>query len=61
MKIWGQEPAMVVALVGAAIALAVSFGFDLSTEQVGAVMALVSAFLGLVTRSQVSPADVSSG
>jgi len=50
-----EEPALVVGFVGTLIALGVTFGLDLSTEQVGAVMALVTAVLALVTRSQVSP------
>lgn len=53
--IFGREPALILGLVGAVIALAISFGLDWSTEQVGAVMAATSAFLGLITRSVVSP------
>ena len=49
------EPALVLALVGALIALVISFGFKLSPEQVGGIMALVSAVLGIVVRSQVTP------
>jgi len=49
------EPAVIVALVSAVIALAVSFGLDLSTEQVGAIMAVVTIVAGLVTRSKVTP------
>ena len=50
-----QEPALLLALVGALIALALSFGLSLSVDQQGAIMALVIAVLGFVTRSQVSP------
>jgi hypothetical protein len=50
-----NEPALVLALVGAVIALVISFGFKLSPEQVGGIMALTSAALGFVTRSQVAP------
>lgn len=50
-----REPALVSGLVSAVIALAVSFGADLSSEQVGAVMAVVAAVLAVVTRSQVTP------
>ena len=53
------EPALVVAFVGALIALFTAFGLKLSPEQIGGVMAVVSAALGFVTRSQVSPADSS--
>ena len=55
-NLWGREPALIVAAIGALIDLAVSFGLNLSTEQVGAIMAAVSAVLGVVTRSKVSPA-----
>lgn len=52
---WRREPAVIVGVVQAIIALAVSFGFDLSTEQVGAILAVTAAVLALVTRSQVTP------
>jgi len=55
--IWGREPAMVVALVQAIIVLAVSFGLALSQEQTAAILALTAVVLGLITRSQVSPAS----
>ena len=54
-----REPALVTGLVAAVIALGVSFGLDLSGEQTGAIMALTSAILAVVTRQQVTPyADV---
>lgn len=56
MKLWDREPAVVVGFVGAAIALGVSFGLPITAEQVGFIMAFVSAGLAFVTRSQVSPA-----
>ena len=49
------EPALILALVGSLIALVVSFGLKLSPEQIGGIMAAVSAILGIVTRSQVTP------
>ena len=52
---WNKEPALIVGFVGAAIALGVSFGLPVSAEQVGFVMAFVTAGLAFVTRSQVSP------
>lgn len=54
--LWGREPAMVIALVQAALVLGVSFGLHLTPEQSGAILAVTAAVLGLVTRSQVSPA-----
>jgi hypothetical protein len=53
--LFGREPAMVAAFIGAVIALAISFGLDLTEEQVGGIMAVVSLGLGLITRSQVTP------
>jgi hypothetical protein len=58
--IWRREPAVIVGVVQAIIALAVSFGFNLSVEQVGAILAVTAAVLALVTRSQVRPANSSS-
>jgi hypothetical protein len=49
------EPALILGFVGAVIALVTAFGLDMSPERVGAIMALVSAGLALVVRSQVSP------
>lgn len=56
-----QEPALVIGIVGALIALGVSFGLELSPEQIGSVMAVVSAGLAFVTRSQVSPVSPDAG
>ena len=50
-----SEPALIVAFVAAAVALAVGFGLPVSAEQVSLIMAFVIAGLGFVTRSQVSP------
>jgi hypothetical protein len=55
VNIWKTEPAAVVSLVSAIIALAVSFGLDISSEQTGAIMAVVVLVAGIVTRSQVYP------
>lgn len=50
-----KEPALVTGLVSAAIALGVSFGLSLSSEQTGGILAFVVAVLAFVTRSQVTP------
>ncbi len=50
-----NEPALMLAFVEAALALAVSFGLDLTVEQVGAVRAVVAAATALLLRRQVSP------
>ena len=51
------EPALIMGLVTAALALVVSFGLDLSVEQVGAIVAVSAAILGVVTRSKVTPVE----
>jgi hypothetical protein len=56
VNLWKTEPAAIVSLVSAIIALAVSFGLDISSEQTGAIMAVVVLVAGIVTRSQVTPA-----
>ena len=53
--IWGREPAMVLALVQAVIALVVAFGLQLAPDQIGAILAVTAVVLGLITRSQVTP------
>jgi hypothetical protein len=55
-NLWGREPAMVLALVQCVIVLAVSFGLSLQPEQTAAILALTAVVLGLITRTQVSPA-----
>lgn len=54
-NLWTREPALIVGFVGAVIALAVSFGLPVTAEQVGFILAAVTAALAFVTRSQVSP------
>jgi Phr family secreted Rap phosphatase inhibitor len=53
--LWGREPALILAVIGAVIALVVSFGLNLSNTQQGTITALAVAVLGLITRSQVKP------
>jgi hypothetical protein len=49
------EPVMVLAVVQATLALATSFGLGLSGEQVGAILAVSAAILGLIARQKVTP------
>lgn len=48
-------PAAFTTLVAAAAALAAGYGYHTSPELIGAVNALVVAFLSLMTRQQVTP------
>lgn len=50
-----DEPAMLMAVVQALLALLLAFGLELTTEQVGAILAFSAAVLGLVVRKQVVP------
>lgn len=49
------EPALLMGLVTAGIALAASFGFNLTANQVGAISAFASAVLAVVVRQHVTP------
>lgn len=51
---FSREPAVIIGLVNALIALAVGFGLSVTPAQVGLINAAVTAILSLVTRSQVS-------
>lgn len=50
-----HEPALLSGFVGAAVALGASFGLELTSEQVGAIMAVLSAGLAVLVRQRVSP------
>lgn len=55
--ILGREPVLFYGVAQSVLALVLAFGVDLSTEQTGAILAVTSALLALVTRSQVTPTD----
>lgn len=50
-----REPAVVAGLVQAVLALLLSFGVDLTTEQTAAIMGLSAAVLAFVVRRRVTP------
>lgn len=52
--LWKREPALFYGLINAVIALVVSFGLELQPDQIGAILAVTSAALALVTRRQVA-------
>jgi hypothetical protein len=57
--IFRREPALIIGAVQSVIALAVAFGFELSNEQTGALLAVTAAVLAVVTRQNVyAPATV---
>jgi len=49
------EPAVIISLVAAILALAAAFGLPLTQDQTAAVMAVVTIVAGLVIRSKVTP------
>lgn len=51
-----REPALVVGLITAILALAASFGLDLTKEQTGSIIALAIAVMAFFVRQQVVPA-----
>lgn len=53
--LWKREPALFYGLVNTVLALVLAFGVELSTEQTGAILAVTSAVLALVTRANVTP------
>lgn len=52
-KLLSAEPAILVGLIQSCLALAVSFGWSMTPEQVGSIMAVVSAILALLVRQAV--------
>lgn len=53
--IFGREPAAIAAFIAIAINLAISFGLNLSIEQISLINALVVAGLALLVRQSVTP------
>lgn len=53
--IFGREPALFIALVGAIITTATAFGLNLTVEQLTAINVAVLAAVGFWTRSRVTP------
>ena len=53
--IFGREPAAIAAFVAIAINLAISFGLNLTIEQISLINALVVAGLALLVRQSVTP------
>ncbi len=58
-NLWDAEPAALLGIVSAGIALAVGFGAPITTQQMGLIMSFVSAVVAVITRSKVtSPATL---
>lgn len=50
-----REPVAIMFVVQTGIALAMGFGLDLTTEQMGLILTFTGAVLTLITRQQVTP------
>lgn len=55
MKIFGREPAVVLGIVSAALSLAVTFNVGLTTEQAGAIVAVISGVFAAITAALTRP------
>jgi len=55
MNLLKTEPAVLISLLTALIGLAVAFGVNLTSGQVGAISAVLTVIGGLFVRSQVTP------
>ena len=53
--ILGREPALILGLIQAGIALAVGFGLNLTGDQVALIMAFSSAVVAVITRTVSTP------
>ncbi len=53
--ILGRQQALILGLVQAAIALALSFGLNLTNVQIGAIVAFTAVVLAVITGTQVTP------
>ena len=54
-QLLNREPALIMGAAQASIALAVSFGADLSGEQVAALMGCLAAVMSVIVRRRVTP------
>ena len=52
---FNREPALILAFIQAALAVAIGFGLDVSPEQLALILAATAALLGLITRQSVTP------
>jgi len=54
---WSREPAMFLGVIQALLSLFISFGLNLKTEQIGAILTFSAVLIAFITRSQVVPVD----
>ncbi len=52
---FGREPAAILGLIQAGVALAIGFGLSLTGEQTALIMAFSAAVVAIITRQSVTP------
>ncbi len=57
MKIFGNEPVLVLGFLRALVVLGAAFGLNLTPEQVAAVYLVMELGLSLVARQRVTPVE----
>jgi hypothetical protein len=55
VKLIRQEPALVVSLASAGLALGITFGLPVTVAQAGAILAVLQIVAGLIVRANVTP------
>lgn len=55
VSFFNREPVMIAAAVRAVLYVAVLYGFEMTPDQMVAIIAAVESVLGLITRQQVTP------
>jgi hypothetical protein len=55
MKLFGREPAVVLGIISAALSLLVTFNVGLSTEQAGAIVAVISGVFAAISAALTRP------
>jgi hypothetical protein len=55
MRIFGREPALIIAVISAALSLLVTFGFGVNAEQAGAIVAVISAVFAVASAIVTRP------
>lgn len=59
-NIWGREPALILGLVQAGLAMAVGFGLNLDGQQVALVMTFAAAVVSVIVRRKITPGSGSA-
>jgi hypothetical protein len=60
MRIFGREPAVVLGIISATLSLAVTFNVGLSSEQAGAIVAVISGVFAAITAAITRPVTPSA-